>query len=94
LRILFLLSYIKVEDETLVTTTIIRTTSYWRVSKNNFKIIKTQKFRNSKTQEKECKKQINFNELLKSKISKFQNTRLTIQKSRYYQIKKKKKKKS
>jgi len=84
LRILVLLFYIEIEDETLIITTNIKTISYRCIFKNNLKIPKLQKLRNSKILRKECKRQVNFNKLLKSKISKFKNTRLTIQKSRYY----------
>ena len=40
-------------------------------------ILEIQKFKNLKTQEKEYKRQINFNKLLKSKILKIRNTKLT-----------------
>jgi len=87
IKILFLLRNIEVQRKNLIITTNIKTTSYRRVSKNSLKITETQKLKNSKTQEKKCKRQINSNKLSKSKISRLKNTRLTIQRSRYYRIK-------
>jgi len=40
-------------------------------------ILEIQKFKNSKIQKKEYKRQVNFNKSLESKISKIRNTRLT-----------------
>ncbi len=40
-------------------------------------ILGIQKFKNLETQKKECKKQVNFNELSKLEISKIKNTKLT-----------------
>ncbi len=55
-------------------------------------ILEIQEFKSLKIQKKEYKRQINFDKLLESKTSKIRNTKLTIQKLRYYQIKKQKKK--
>jgi len=55
-------------------------------------ISRIQEFKNSKTQKKEYKKQVNLDKLLELKTSKIRNTKLTTQKLRYYQIKKQEKK--
>ncbi len=47
-------------------------------------ILEIQKFKNSKIQRKEYKKQINFNKLLELETSKIRNTKLTTKKLRYY----------
>ncbi len=47
-RILFLSRYIEAQCENLIITTIIKTTNYRRISKNNLKNLEIQKLRNTK----------------------------------------------